>query len=70
MNETIEKLNYLKKEGVITDFELVNISETDEKGKVSPFGNHERLVINFGKESLVIDCFCSGASENLTIGCS
>lgn len=70
MNKTIEKLNHLKKKGIIIDFKLVNISESGEEGQTSTFGNHERLMLDLGEESLVIDCFCSGVSENITIDCS
>ena len=58
-------LEYLKQSGIIQSYEYVNMNEEGNIGQTSNYRNTQRLSLYFtGGESITIDCFCSGSSEN------
>ena len=63
MNNT--HLDNLVSKGSISSYEYENMDENGEIGKVGAYRNSQRLTFHFPNgESLTIDCFCSGSSED------
>jgi hypothetical protein len=61
-------LENLKQSGIIHSYEYVGMDEEGNIGQKSSFRNSQRLAIYFnGGESITIDCFCSGSSQNTVL---
>ena len=62
------RLDELVKDGMLADYDLVNISEDGEEGKFSENRNTEKLTLVFRNgKSLNIGTFCSGSAENTVL---
>lgn len=61
-------LDHLIQAGVISSYEYVNMDEEGNVGQTSRFRNSQRLsLLLSGGESITIDCFCSGSSEDTVL---
>jgi hypothetical protein len=67
----VDKLDELIKSGTIKSYGVVNVDNDGVEGKKSKFRNTERLHLVFpdGKR-LVVDAFCSGCLEDITLSFS
>ena len=66
----MNKLEELKQKGIITSFELLNLDDEGNVGE-SSHRNTEQLILTFPiGDTLTIDTFCSGSSEDTTLSFS
>ncbi len=64
----MDKLNQLVSVGQIKSYLIQDVDEEGNIGKTSDYRNAERLTIEFHSgQTLTIDCFCSGSSENTVL---
>jgi len=67
MNKLKSRLQELVDSGKLESFSIQNVDENGNIGKTSKHRNAERMTLIFSDgESLVVDTFCSGCSENTT----
>jgi len=69
---TNKHLNMLVQQGIIRNYEYVEVNEdgkvVDESNKKSKFRNTEQLILIFNNGyRLRIDTFCSGCAENTVL---
>lgn len=71
IGEILDKLKQLVSIGQIKSYLIQNVDEDGNIGKTSCYRNTEQLVIEFHNgQTLTIDCFCSGYSENIVLDIS